>query len=307
MNRKFVTMLMAASTICGGCTPKTTVKNPILEGADPFILVHDNKYYLYCTGDPNGFKVYESSDLASWEDKGYALYKDDVMGDSGFWAPELMYRNGLFYMVYVANEHLGIATATSPLGPFTQTEQKWINDEKMIDGHFLQTDEGVYLYYVRFHGGNFVHAAKMNDDLLSVDFSTDKLLVSAEEPWETAWGGAPICEGPFVLKHDNKYYLTYSCNHTKDGTYAMGYAVSDSPLGTFVKASSENPILHAKDDIAGTGHHSFFTNLKGELMIVYHRHYSATTAYPRKVCIDRAGFTKDGKLEVYGPTNEFKY
>ena len=28
---------------------KNNFKNPIMPGADPFVLLHDGKYYLYCT------------------------------------------------------------------------------------------------------------------------------------------------------------------------------------------------------------------------------------------------------------------
>ena len=68
-----------------------TYTNPLCVGADPYILCHGGKYYLYSTNAiHDGYIVYESSDLANWEDKGLCLKKEDVyMPDrdgGGFWA-----------------------------------------------------------------------------------------------------------------------------------------------------------------------------------------------------------------------------
>ena len=115
-----------------------TYQNPLRPGADPFILAHGGKYYLYFTGYfcdiPDGYKVFVSDDMSSWEDGGYCLRKEDVMGDFGFWAPEITEKDGKFYMVYTSEEHLGIAVADSPMGPFKQTEKRWLSEKKTIDG-----------------------------------------------------------------------------------------------------------------------------------------------------------------------------
>ncbi len=281
-------------------------ENPIMEGADPFILLHEGTYYLYSTNAPDdGYLVYTSTDLKNWESKGYCLKKDDVMGDFGFWAPEVMYHEGRFYMVYTAEEHLGIAVSDSPLGPFCQEEKKFLNSTKEIDGHFFKDDDGsVYLYFVRFPSGNVIYGAKMNDDMLSYQKSSVRLLLGAQEEWETHMG--TIAEGPNMVKHNGVYYLTYSANHYQSQDYAVGYATSDSPLSRFEKYEG-NPILSKSGDIVGTGHHSFTTSLDGSQMyIVYHKHNSTSSVHPRMVCIDRAYFETDphgGKdiLKVDGP------
>ena len=75
-----------------------TYQNPVCRGADPFVLLHNGTYYLYSTNSPDGFHVFTSTDLGSWEDRGYCLRAEDVMGDRGFWAPEVMEKNGKFYI-----------------------------------------------------------------------------------------------------------------------------------------------------------------------------------------------------------------
>lgn len=276
--------------------------NPLMEGADPFILTYKNRYYLYFTKENDGFKVYESSDLRRWTDKGYCLRKGKgVIGERGFWAPEILYQHGLFYMVYVTDEHLAIATSKSPLGPFTQEKKTYLDEGTMIDGHFFQDEDGtVYFYFVRFNHGNVIHVAKMNRDMMSFDKSTEKFLLCAEFAWETS-SNYRVIEGPFVLKHQGRYYLSFSCNHTESPDYAIGYAVSENPMGPF-KKYRDNPILAKTALVAGVGHHSFFRRFEDDhLMCVYHRHYSTSQNYPRQVCLDEASFEGD-LLRINGPT-----
>ena len=285
--------------------PEGMYQNPLMVGADPFVLAHGGRYYLYATNADDGFRVYESEDMAVWEDRGYCLRKGDVIGERWFWAPEIMEKDGKFYMVYVAEEHLAVAIAESPLGPFVQSEKRWLSERKAIDGHFFLDDDGtVYLYYVRFDGGNVIYMAKMNDDLLSFDENNERFLFRADKEWELK--DCEVVEGPFVLKHNGRYFLTYSANHTRSEDYAIGYAVSDSPFGPFEKYEG-NPILHKTEEVNGTGHHSFVRSLdKKELICVYHCHYSKTEFQPRMVCIDRAEFTVDENgcdlLVINGPT-----
>ena len=125
------------------------------------------------------------------------------------------------------------------------------------------------------------------------------------EKWETI--DCLVTEGPFVLKYNGKYYLTYSANHTRSEDYAIGYAISESPMGPFTKYEN-NPILHKNEEVNGTGHHSFFhTLVENNLVCVYHSHFSKTQFQPRLICIDKAGFEKsdngDDILVVYGPTH----
>jgi beta-xylosidase len=269
-----------------------TYKNPVCEGADPFVLLHNGIYYLYSTNSPDGFRVFTSTDMAVWEDRGYCLRAEDVMGDKWFWAPEVLERDGLFYMVYVANEHLGVAVADSPLGPFVQKEKRWLNDINEIDGHFFVDDDGaVYFYFVRFDNGNVIWCAKMNDDLLSYDKSTAKFLLRSEDEWETR--DCSVVEGPFVLKHKGKYYLTYSCNDYQSQDYAVGVAVADNVMGPY-KRHPENPILHRHAGYVGTGHHTLTPTPRG-LYMVYHAHYSGTKIHPRQTLIVPIRFVRDKK------------
>lgn len=282
----------------------TESHNPLFEGADPFLMTYQGKYYIYATNAPDGFRVYVSDDLAVWKDKGYCLKKGDVIGQNRFWAPEVIAHKGKFYMVYASEEHLAIATSESPLGPFTQMEKKWLMADKAIDGHFFLDDGTLWLYYVRIQGENMIYVAKLNDDCSTLQEKDEKFLLRAEENWELKEGH--VTEGPFVLKHKEKYYLSYSANDTRSIYYAMGYAVSDRPDGPFIKYKG-NPILQMTEQVNGVGHHSFARSIDGkDLLCAYHCHYSKMQNYPRQVCVDRAEFVTDAEgddiLVIHGPT-----
>ena len=286
---------------------KKTYKNPICEGADPFVLLHDGKYYLYATNAKDGFKVSESDDLINWTDRGYCLKKDDVIGEEYFWAPEVMYHNSKFYMIYTSSPHIGVAVSDSPLGPFKQKDKKWAIEKEAIDGHFFKDDDGeVYLYY-RAWDTNNIAGAKMNPDMLTADEDNRKMLIfPAEYEWEMSNKDCIGSEGPFVIKHNGYYYLTYSCNDYRDVNYCVGCAVSNSPLGEYKKF--DKPILRKSDELVGTGHHSFTTSKDAKTLIcVYHCHNSLDKVHPRLACIDKAEFipSEDGGADILvinGPT-----
>lgn len=289
-----------------------TYPNPVCVGADPFVLLVDGTYYHYATGDPDGYHVQVSTDLIHWEDRGYCLHKNDVQGEKWFWAPEILATHGKYYMVYTADEHLGLAIADCPTGPFVQKKKGWLSERHAIDGHLeVGADGCVYLYYVRFNGGNVIYGTKLAetvDEFVTLAeagelaIGEEVRLLAAEEPWETHMG--KVAEGPFILQHGGKYYLTYSANDYQSPLYAVGYAVSDTPLGTYKKYAG-NPILVGHGDMVGTGHHSFTTTKDGkELLCVYHCHNSRNEIHPRLTCIAPAGFVagEDGVdvLRIYG-------
>lgn len=290
---------------------KITYKNPVSEGGDPFVLYHDGKYYLYATTcSDQGYIIRVSDDLVNWHEEGFCLEKKDVLGEKNFWAPEVMFHNGLFYMAYSADWHLGIAVSDSPTGPFKQEEKKWACSEQAIDGSFFKDDDGrIYLYYVHQTSNgryiNQIYAAQMNDDLTGIIEETERLLIDPCEDWEVR-ERARTAEGPFVLKNNGKYYLTYSVNDFQSVYYSVGCAVSDSPLGPFKKLKG-NPILKRSEFVNGTGHHSFTRTEDGQIICVYHTHNSPTVVNPRKICIDKAEFGTNELGEetiiIHGPTH----
>ena len=285
-----------------------TYKNPVFgqkQAADPGVLFYDGTYYCYSTSAPIGYYVYTSKDLVNWTNEG--LCADMMWGLSKngmYWAPEVIEKDGKFYMIASVEEHIGFAVADSPLGPFIP-EENWLFD-KSIDGHVFIDDDGrAYLFYVSWQSTYGIYGCELNEDLVSVKPGTTKLIIKPEDAWECYEGN--VTEGPFILKHNGTYYLTYSGTGYTSDQYAVGYATSSSPLGDYERYEA-NPVLSYTSKFHGPGHHSFTVSPDGsELWIVYHVHNTLSEVHPRKICIDRARFvpTDDGldRLEIYGPNH----
>ncbi|MCH7411305.1 glycoside hydrolase family 43 protein [Belliella sp. DSM 111904] len=288
--------------------------------ADPTIFQHEGIYYLYGTvdNDPNtGFEVYTSDDLVNWEgpageNGGLALHRNNVYGDQGFWAPQVFERDGVFYMAYTANENIAIATSTSPLGPFTQENQVAIAAPvKQIDPFVFFDDDGkVYLYFVRLSDGNKMYVAEMTEDLMSIKEETVQLCIEADQPWEnTESANWSVAEGPTVIKHNGKYYFVYSANDFRNPDYAVGYAVSDSPTGPWIKSTS-NPILSRNTvNENGPGHGDIFSDAAGNWYYVLHTHFNSSRATPRKTAIIKAEFVSgdNGEDDLVFYPEEFRF
>lgn len=270
--------------------------------ADPYIMYEDGVYYAYGTRNPNGIEVYKSEDLHDWtgpcglaEGK-LALHKDDSWGESRFWAPEVYKIGDRYVMTYSVEARIAIAFSDSPLGPFRQeAEGVYTPDQNSIDSHIFIDDDGqAYMYWVRFGlgKGNEIRVSKLSGDLTSLVGEQIECLHSQPGTWEVVDSKDRVAEGPFVIKHEGKYYLTYSCNHFRSQDYAVGYAVSDSPLGPWVR-NPDNPILRRHGDSVGTGHHSFIVSDPDHKFMVYHAHKSLQKVGPRRMLISPYMFVEN--------------
>lgn len=282
-------------------------QNVILQGyADPDIIYHDGYYYMYVTS--TGYLVYRSADLVSWECLGKSMPECSWDINTQYqWAPDVEYINGKFYMVVTYGEAgFGIAVSDKPEGPFVCATEKPML-EKTIDGNlFVDEDGRIYLYYTSWYNKRTygIWGVELCDDCVTPKWETERLLIKADKPWESSLNMGGVVEAPFMMKKDGIYYLVYSGSHYQ-ANYAVGYATSSSPLGTFTKSES-SPILYRTNDVRGPGHCSVVDTPDGRLFMVYHVHASATSVHPRNVAIDPIRFVRlaDGsyRIEAYGPT-----
>lgn len=265
---------------------------------DPFIMLHEGKYYAYGTNAADGISVYVSDDLHTWKvpaeaKNGLALHKDDVWSDHWFWAPEVYFENGKFYMYYSANEHICVAIADSPTGPFKQAVKKpMIEDEKCIDNSLFIDDNGIaYLSFVRFTDGNNIWIAEMEDDLVTIKKETMKPCLHVSQPWEEVW--PRVNEGSFIVKHNGVYYMSYSANSYESPFYGVGFATADKVMGPW-KKYEHNPILQKPGKLVGVGHSAMFWDKEDQLYIVFHAHNSSNQIHPRTMHIAKVLFEEEG-------------
>jgi len=264
--------------------------NPVIEEigpADPTVIFFDGKYYLYPTGDSQNYYVYTSTDLVNWK-KGNIVFHHK---DGGLWAPDIYVckEDGKFYLYYTSKMRVGVAVADSPLGPF-QDKGILVNDA--IDGHLFRDDDGkLYLYYVKQPGFR-ITVQKMKSPLKKSS-TKPKLIIRPTEPWEKIQGD--VTEGPWMLKHKNKYYLLYSGTGASTLNYAIGYATAKKPTGPFKKYSG-NPIVKRGNGVLGPGHGCVVKDSSNNLWSVYHQQKDGSRDWNRFVCIDPLWFDNKGIL-----------
>lgn len=302
---------------------KKTFKNPMnVRTADPVILYHEGKYYLYGTNNGSGYAVLSSEDLENWELCGMAFQKyDGFYGEDCFWAPEVYYHNGKFVMVFSCRaknkiHSITIATSDSPTGPFVDIcggSPLYSPGYSVIDGNLLFDDDGrVYMYYSKDCSTNIVNGIH-ESHLYVVELSPELDRVISEpvfctcpdHDWEKKSGNQwRWNEGPCSFKRNGIYYLMYTANYYASVDYAVGYATSTSPTGPFVKAE-HNPILYS-DGVTtmGTGHNNyFFSPDKSEMWCVYHSLKNKKNNDDGRVPnFDRMRFDDQGRLFIDGPT-----
>ncbi len=253
---------------------------------DPAVIFHQDRYYLYATGDNRSYDVYTSPDLVLWN-KGPKIFTSD---ESGVWAPDVFYDAGerKFYLYYTVNMRVGVAVSDRPDGMFRDVGPLVSH---AIDAHLFQDDDGnYYLYYARYPA--FAIFVQPMESPARKKGPPIRLL-QPTELWEKK--SIPVVEAPWMLKHNGSYYLLYSGGGPNTADYAVGYAVSKSPVGPFTKFSG-NPIVKKDSGIFGPGHCSVIADRAGNLWMVYHQKTDARKSWVRIICIDPLWFDGQGVL-----------
>jgi GH43 family beta-xylosidase len=108
-------------------------------------------------------------------------------------------------------------------------------------------------------------------------------------------------EGPYVVRHEGKYYCFYSGANWQTPRYGVDYAVADHVTGPYTGQGREARVLRGVPGrVRGPGHHSVTVGPDGRDWIVYHAWDSGMRT--RQLCVDRLAWTPDGPRCV-GPTS----
>jgi beta-xylosidase len=294
--------------------PRMTYTNPVYDHdfPDPFVLAADGKFYAYAThGRGFGFQVMESPDLVHWTHKGTAF--EVPWSKEHYWAPEVIEVRGTYYMTYSARNpetrrhDIGIATAASPLGPFTDRAiLVRAGDVRVgvIDTTVFEDRDGWhYLIYSEEEPRRIV-MRRMAKDLLSVEDEVTELL-KPDRPEEHG-----VTEAPTMVFKGGKYHLIYSTgwfqSNKRDANYSVYRAVSRNLRGPYVK--DKEPLLATvPGSVYGPGHQSVVRLRSGEWWMAYHAWDAqnepryGSNPIGRSLRIDRL-YWKGDRPSMTGPT-----
>ncbi|MBN2063798.1 MAG: family 43 glycosylhydrolase, partial [Sedimentisphaerales bacterium] len=126
---KFTTITVLATLLSASCYSQETTNQPPRPGRpdraemqklmdksispqayyihDPVMIKHGDYYYVFSTND--GIKISRSSDMKNFERAGRVFDKlpgwmpEHIKGINSLWAPDISYRDGLYYLYYSAS------------------------------------------------------------------------------------------------------------------------------------------------------------------------------------------------------------
>jgi len=301
-----------------------TYLNPVYPHSfpDPFVLKFRGEYFAYCTGDAddgNLFGILHSEDLVNWVYIGSAM-EPLASRPPFYWAPEIVYDNGKFYLYYSAGNEIlmeiRVAVSDRPDGAFVDAGVRLTREEFAIDAHvFIDDDGSRYLFYATdFLEHSHIGTGTVVDRLIDWKTlaGTPRPVSRAKYDWQVydparkEKGGVRwhTVEGPTVLKRKGEYFEMFSGGNWQNMSYGVSFAVTDSMKSTdewlqFSDGEKILPIVQTiPDQVIGPGHNSVVRGPNNrELYCVYHR----WTEAGRVLAIDRMDFAGD-RIFVAGPT-----
>lgn len=312
--------------------------NPLVShkfGADPYVIVHQDRVYVYATYDQierdaygevkdntyskiNKLSVISSDDLVNWTDHG-AIAAAGPNGAAKWatqsWAPaatsKVIDGQEKFFLYFANNASgIGVLTSDSPTGPWVDPIGQpligrsspaaegvtWLFDPAV----FVDDDGTGYLYY----GGGIPEGQEALPNTGRVVQLGDDMISIVGEAKPIA---APFMfESAGINKVNGVYYYTY-CSNFYNGVRPEGsppageiaYMTSDSPMGpwTYRGTMLKNPGHFF--GVGGNNHHVIF-QLHDEWYVAYHAQtLSKAMGVPkgyRSTHLNRVLFEEDGTI-----------
>jgi GH43 family beta-xylosidase len=273
-----------------------TVLVPLIrQRADPYIHKHGDGYYYFTASVPayDGIELRRAKTIAGLADADTVMVwrKPDTGPCSDLiWAPEIHFNSDAWYVYFAAAPSREIrdelfqhrmyaisSRADNPLdGPWTFEGRIDTGlDTFCLDATTFTHRDVLYYVWAQkeagIRGNSNLYIAPMKDPVTLGAVPTR--LSIPEHEWETR--GFWVNEGPAVVKHAGRLFMTYSASAT-DENYAMGLLWADTDADLTDPASwtkSAEPVLTSSPeyDIFGPGHNSFTVAEDGETdMLVYH-------------------------------------
>lgn len=280
---------------------------------DPYILLHEEMYYLYgtrsrtCWEEADGFDCYRSSDLENWEGPFEIFHRPEgFFADRYYWAPECYCYENKFYLVTTLGcvgqkKGIYILTAEKPEGPFfVFTERITPRDWSCIDGT-LYFEKGIP-YLIFSHSfedtpDGDMCMLELTKDLKRAASQPQILFSAAEARWAKPIpfakeefgleGDVYFTDGPCVVQAKEGLYMTWSS--WGNCGYAVGAARSES-------GGVKGPWIQQEHAVypENGGHGMVFLNRQGKPQFTLHFPNDKYTEHPKFVDV----IIENGQLKL---------
>ncbi|TXK49106.1 family 43 glycosylhydrolase [Pontibacter qinzhouensis] len=280
--------------------------NPVLPGdyADPSVVRVGEDYWATATSSEWAplFPLLHSKDLVNWATVGHVFPESlPEWAEAHFWAPEIAHENGKYYIYYTAKKKggnlcVGVASASSPTGPYTDHGPLICQEVGSIDGFEIR-DENGDLYLVWKEDGNSrglptpIWAQRLNEDRTALTGEMFEMFRNDPNTWE---GG--LVEGSALVKRGEYFYHFYAGDACcgRDCTYGIGVARAKTLRGPWEK-HPDNPIMQKNDDWKCPGHGTVVTDPGGQDYMLYHAYSTSASVYAgRQGMLDKVTYEESG-------------
>jgi beta-xylosidase len=253
--------------------------NPVIPGEfpDPSIIRVGETYYSAGTSfdfAPN-YPIYQSDDLVNWKRIASVFSVPPAWSSDDFWAPELFYKDGIFYVYYTTKRKdtriacIGVATTRDISKGFSDHGIIIEWGEEAIDAFVFQDEEGKLYITWKAYGltpGRDVEilASPLSEDGLKLagDYFC---LTDRARGWEGEAG-----EGQCLVKHNQYYYLFYSVGGCCDNQCDYRVMVARTKDLHAKWEQFPGPILQGGEVWRCTGHGTLVTTPDDRYFYLYH-------------------------------------
>jgi beta-xylosidase len=284
-------------------------EQPLNDNGDHFDM---RDYHVFSLDRPYGIVT----------DHGNALdVKDVAWAERQMWAPDAAHKDGKYYLYFPAKKsngifHIGVAISSRPEGPFVPEETE-IEGSFSIDPAVYEDDDNqYYMYFGGLWGGQLQNwrenqygeeiypkddepallpqVAKLADNMVDLAEAPRGIEI-LDENGELLLAGDTerrYFEGPWMHKHQDTYYFSYSTGDT----HKIAYATSQSPYGPFTyRGVILEPVL------GWTTHHSVVKHEDKWYLFYHDSSLSGGQTHLRNIKMTELIHNEDGSIQTIVP------
>ncbi|HYG17622.1 MAG TPA: family 43 glycosylhydrolase [Ohtaekwangia sp.] len=265
-------------------------------GADPAVVEFRDEYYMFVT---RSMGYWHSKDLKSW-----SFIAPEKWYFEGSNAPAAHnYKDSVLYVAGNPSGSMSILYTDNPKKGDWKAVPAIINDLQDPD-LFIDDDGKAYMFWgssnvYPIRGKTLDRAknfrpSKETTELFNLDEEKHGWERFGENHSDTILGG--YIEGPWLTKHNNKYYMQYAAPGTEFNVYGDGVYISDAPLGPYTYAPN-NPVSYKPGGFMnGAGHGSTVKGPYGQYWHFGSMAVSINVNWERRIAMYPAFFDKDGLM-----------